>query len=161
MALFERPTLKRAKALFSLLVDGVLGADHVPERADAGTPSAEPMRERRARTEPARVASALLRDPGFSGIGASHEPEGFLLSWRTSAEQLEDAARIGAGVPSLRLVVVRAEHDDVAVDTLDLGEVPREGARLLPEVPDVLSAVASIGLFDGAKFVSMAHTTVV
>lgn len=157
MALFERPTLKRAKALFSLLVDGVLGGEQPPERTEAGGPP----RERRARTEPARIASALLRDPGFVGIGASHEPSGFLLSWRTSAEQLEDAARLGAGVPSLRLVLVRAEHDDVAVDTLDLGEVPREGARLLPEVPDVLSAVASIGLFDGAKFVSMAHTTVV
>jgi hypothetical protein len=154
MALFERPTLK---ALFSMLVDGVLGTSEPEKKGEPDAP-----RERRARPEPARVPSALLRDPAFAGIGASHEPDGFLLSWRTTREQLEDAARVGSGVPSLRLVLVRAAGEaEVAVDTLDLGEVPREGARLLPEVPDVLSAVASIGLFDGAKFVSVAHATVV
>lgn len=156
MALFERPSLQRAKALFSLIVDGVLG----PTEPEA--PHAAPAPERRIRTEPARVPSALLRDPSFTGVGACHEPEGLLLSWRTSTEQHEDAARqLGAhAVRTLRVILMREERGDVAVDTLDLGEVTAEGARLLPTVPSLLSAVVSVGLKDDARFVSMAHTTV-
>jgi hypothetical protein len=160
MALFERPTLQHAKALFSLLVDGVRGSGRAVEPAPGAPPPLEAQRERRVRTEPARVPSSVLRDPDFAGIGASHEPGGLLLSWRTTPEQLDGAAQLGGGVPSLRLVIMRAERGDVAVDTLDLGAVPREGARLVPELPDALFLVASVGLFDGSRFVSMAHTRV-
>ena len=160
MAFFERPTLQHAKALFSLLVEGVRSSGHAGGPAPGAPAPIEAPRERRVRTEPARVPSSVLRDPDFVGIGASHEADGLLLSWRTTAEQLDGAAHLGHGVPSLRLVVMRAERGDVAVDTLDLGAVPREGARLGPELPDALFVVASVGLFDGSRFVSMAHTSV-
>jgi hypothetical protein len=157
VALIERSTLKRAKALFSFLVDGVLGTPPEPSAA----PSQQPNLAPRAIPVP---SSPLLSDPAFVGLGASHEPDGFLLAWRTTSHQLEDAQRVATqkGAPSLRLVLVRADGEvDVAVDTVDLGQVGPEGARLLPAVPDVLSAVASIGLFDGKCFVSMAHATLI
>ena len=145
----ERPgpwtTLKRAKALLTSFL------------GDGGTTDVVP-----ARAAPARVTwSELLEDPSFAGVGAVHQDDGVLLSWRTDGEQLESARSIAAGQRSLRIVVVRAaEGGQVHVDTVDLGEVAAEGARLLPEVPGLLRAVASIGVFDGSRFVSMAHGTV-
>ena len=143
--------LKRARALFATLFD------QAPER-----PSTEGFSA--ANTAPpavkAPIRSALLADPRFVGVGASRSDEGVLLSWRTTETQLRDAATLTDGARSLRIVLVRAADEDVAVDTLDLGEVPAEGARLLPDVPGLLRAVASIRLFDGERFVSMAHGSV-
>lgn len=143
--------LKRARALFWTLFD------QAPER-----PSSEGSAPARSgeSTVAAKVSSALLADPRFVGVGASRSDEGVLLSWRTTETQLRDASALIGGARSLRVVLVRAADEDVAVDTLDLGEVPAEGARLLPDVPGLLRAVASVGLFDGDRFVSMAHGSV-
>lgn len=154
MALIERfsaPTLKRARAFLSQLVDGVLFAEGAPEVRDETPherPSAPPLR------------SELLEDPAFLGVAGTRADQGVLLSWRTTDEQLESARGIATGPRSLRLILVRAAGQEVAVDTVDLGEVAAEGARLVPAVPGLLRAVASVGLFDGARFVSMAHGSV-
>lgn len=145
--------LKRARALLKNLFDP--STERPSESASEGF--APPTQAPPSR---ARVRSALLDDPEFIGVGASHSDEGVLLSWRTTEAQREDAAALTAGARSLRIVLVRAADEDVAVDTLDLGEVPAEGARLLPDVPGLLRAVASVGLFDGERFVSMAHGSV-
>jgi hypothetical protein len=142
--------LKRARALFATLFD------QAPEKVS--TEGFAPAHVAAARPLPVR--SALLADPHFLGVGASRSDEGVLLSWRTTETQLRDAGTLATGPRSLRIVLVRAAEEDVAVDTLDLGEVPAEGARLLPDVPGLLRAVASIGLFDGERFVSMAHGSV-
>ncbi len=145
--------LKRARALLKNLFDpSAERASDAPSEGFA-TPSSVP-------TNRPSVRSALLDDPDFLGVGASHSDEGVLLSWRTTEAQRKDAAALTAGARSLRIVLVRAADEDVAVDTIDLGEVPAEGARLLPDVPGLLRAVASVGLFDGERFVSMAHGSV-
>jgi len=143
--------LKRARALFATLFD------QAPERPSTEGFATSPARP--AETK-ASVRSALLADPHFQGVGASRSGEGVLLSWRTTETQLRDASTLTTGSRSLRIVLVRAADEDVAVDTLDLGEVAAEGARLLPDVPGLLRAVASVGLFDGERFVSMAHGSV-
>jgi hypothetical protein len=148
-------TLKRAKALLTqLFVTNVLG-DDVREREAIAAPRIAPLRA----SVPER--SELLEDPRFVGVGASKQGEGVLLSWRTTDDALASARTIAHGARSLRIVMVRAASDgDVAIDTLDLGEVSAEGMRLLPDVPGLLRAVASIGLFDGDRFVSIAHGSV-
>lgn len=141
--------LKRAKDLLTSFLSESVAAPSAPLPR-----SASPTASRTTWSE-------LLDDPRFTGIGAVHQDDGVLVSWRTDAEQLESVRSIAAGARSLRIVVVRAaEGGEVHVDTVDLGEVAAEGARLLPEVPGLLRAVASIGLFDGTRFVSMAHGSV-
>lgn len=160
MALIERFPLKRARALLTHFVEGLV--DNMLGEGPPGLTESAPdsPREGRGGERSASPTSELLLDPAFVGVAATREREGMLISWRTTDEQLTSARGIASGARALRIIVVRTSGVEVAVDTLDLGEVAAEGARLVPTVPGLLRAVASVGLLDGARFVSMAHASV-
>jgi hypothetical protein len=158
VALIERFPLKRARALLTHFVEGLV--DNMLGESPTGLAESPTGLAAKELAPNESLTSELLLDPAFIGVAATPEREGMRISWRTTEEQLSCARGIASGTRSLRMILVRKSGIDVAVDTLDLGEVAAEGARLVPSVPGLLRAVASVGLLDGGRFVSMAHASV-
>lgn len=119
------------------------------------TPLVTPPPEDGALLESAR---ADLLDPDFSGVRLRVGPSHVAIAWRTSAARLAAARQIAEGPLALRMVAVRQKGElDVEVQTMALGPAENEGARLVTRPDALLRAVASVGLDDGARFVSIAH----
>ena len=108
MALIERFPLKRARALLTHFVEGLV--DNMLGEAPAGLAESPAVSNEPSREESrGPLTSELLLDPAFVGVAATPEREGMRISWRTTEEQLSCARGIASGTRSLRIDVYKRQ----------------------------------------------------
>jgi len=106
---------------------------------------------------------ALLADPAFAGVRLVDGPRGMLVVWRLAGERILAAQSIAPEPSEIRLRTVRvswpAAASEPRVEHVDHGPVRNEGSFPVPRRRPGERIVASLGLGDAARLVSIDHAT--